>query len=256
MKYARFAHLPCWTDNKLYLVLGDMSPRIKTRSRERGNGACGVQGTECPCLYDMWVLVLMPPARACRRSSEHICTMRCNVQRCGDEYKHELMNLSLTLVNIQQGLIGHMDHLMFAVVHCKANSCSSKFNSSNRLYECVEQHHTFPTHRSSRLCINAASNNAASQAAVCAYAYKPLQRVIHPHTCIDTQLGRFLGHSWKDEISPRRVHIKAKIIYALTEAVLSLMEMCASKASAHSSSCQQLDNLTLNMCRHITSAKC
>ncbi len=106
----------------------------------------------------------LPPARVLLLALEHICTTRLackqaaplllqinvvatnicacqvNMQRCSDKYRCRHMHTHMhahTPANIHRSLTDCMHYLVFALVYCKANSCSSKSNLSNRLSECV-----------------------------------------------------------------------------------------------------------------------
>lgn len=167
MKYARFAHLPCWTDNKLDFVLCHISPRIIPYPMRKEIELVGMQETECPCLNQtvrgggsFWhvgpVGAIYLPARA----SEHICTMRLACKQTGSllfgadkcrghsHLAYARLTCRGVVTNTNAGICIHTDthckntpefdmhYLVFALLHCRANSCSSKSNLSNRLWEC------------------------------------------------------------------------------------------------------------------------
>ena len=180
MKYARLAHLPCWTDNKLYLVHRHLSPRIIPHPMSwKEMGLVGCRKQECPCLNqtagrrNIDTQVLLVRFTSCvrffpRRASEHICTTRsackhmaprllqinvaatnicaCQVngKRCSDKCRHTHTHKhTQTHTNTHTRTCTPEWQIVCAIlclrsyVHCKANSCSSKSNSSNRLCECV-----------------------------------------------------------------------------------------------------------------------
>ena len=155
MKYARLAHLPCWTDNKLYLVHRHLSPRIIPHPMSwKEMGLVGCRKQECPCLNqtagrrNIDTQVLLVRFTSCvrffpRRASEHICTTRsackhmaprllqinvaatnicvCQVngKRCSDKCRHTHTHTHThkhTHTHVYAGVTDCMRNLVFAFV--------------------------------------------------------------------------------------------------------------------------------------------